>query len=105
MIGCTAQFHRDRITEVRKAWGMNMAFRSDIFHLGCLFRPDFGLRCYGRKGQAQKRTSRENNGKAFSHRLCKLGLCDVFSEYSPFCIRLKNEGIFACHYVKSRGLL
>jgi len=87
VIGCTAQFHRDRITEVRKAWGMNMAFRSDIFHLGCLFRPDFGLRCYGRKGQAERIMAR------LSVIGCASLVCATFSQnILHFVSGLKTKG-------------
>jgi glucosyl-dolichyl phosphate glucuronosyltransferase len=43
IIGCTAWYGQDKMTKTRNLWGMNMAFRKEVFQLCGLFSPSLGL--------------------------------------------------------------
>lgn len=44
LIGCTAFYGLKRPVEIRNAWGMNMAFRRELFDRGLSFNEAFGMR-------------------------------------------------------------
>jgi len=44
LIGCTAFYDLKRPGEIRNAWGMNMAFKRELFECGLRFNEVFGMR-------------------------------------------------------------
>jgi len=43
IIGCTSWYSSDKIVKIRNLWGMNMAFRKEVFQMCGLFSPSLGL--------------------------------------------------------------
>lgn len=54
LIGCTAFYGLKQPVEIRNAWGMNMAFRRELFECGLRFNEAFGMRSAATEAWGQR---------------------------------------------------